>query len=598
MEVWIEGRRAALKQGTSFEYVVENRLFTDADSYTMSIVFPLRGCMENIRIFGRLNRSDVLKEKVVFDCELRDRSFCKSGVLTVVGIEDGELKGQFLEGRSAQNFADDFDEVFINELDLGSWPGNVQQTPAEHWGNIDDGFSFVSLPWVNAGSGVLQNGVTYADGCYAWAQGIGQGTSSGSGPRAGASGVSWQPYLLYIAKKVCDALGYSYDFSPWESSRQRFLLVCNTLPAAWGVTAFARALPHWSVTQFFSELEKLLVGEIDINHRLQRVTFRFTSSVQASTVPVCICEVIDECRVELSESGDVAYRGSANRRYADGGHQLQNYYSCEWFIRSRGASARYYANIRSLLMAAASYATPGSTSTVRLTNSLLYVEDIRRYFVLRIIDKVEGEYSESRGQQMYNSVYLLQPVNVFGEQVIKEDNDNVIELNMVPACIDYTDAEHGLALFLDPSSYGEEDGSDTTRSTDNADIVQPAVAAAIEKGPSESRSEYYDRIFVACWDGQLPVEGQPPFPAVYADMVGLDFSHITSDASLSFGSLPYAHAIDPKVRYTFQFLASEVPDVRSLYYIQGQRYLCEKITAVFDENGMSKRLKGDFFRVL
>ena len=45
-------------------------------------------------------------------------------------------------------------------------------------------------------------------------------------------------------------------------------------------------------------------------------------------------------------------------------------------------------------------------------------------------------------------------------------------------------------------------------------------------------------------------------------------------------------------------LVGKYPDPRAVFYINGGRYLCEKITASFSENGMSKKLKGVFYRLL
>lgn len=63
MNIIIDNKRAVLKSGSSFEYIAENRYFTGSDSYTLTITFPLKGCKENIEIFGHINRMDVLKEK-------------------------------------------------------------------------------------------------------------------------------------------------------------------------------------------------------------------------------------------------------------------------------------------------------------------------------------------------------------------------------------------------------------------------------------------------------------------------------------------------------------------------------------------------------
>ena len=83
MEIIIQGRQAVLKKGTSFDFIAENRLFTDSDSYTLSMVFPLAGCAQNLQIFGHLERKDVSKERVVYDCEIRHLSMVRVGVFSI-----------------------------------------------------------------------------------------------------------------------------------------------------------------------------------------------------------------------------------------------------------------------------------------------------------------------------------------------------------------------------------------------------------------------------------------------------------------------------------------------------------------------------------
>ena len=59
MILTINGQRAALKKGSSIEYVSENRIFTDADDYSMEIELPLADCPQNLDIFGMITRKDV-----------------------------------------------------------------------------------------------------------------------------------------------------------------------------------------------------------------------------------------------------------------------------------------------------------------------------------------------------------------------------------------------------------------------------------------------------------------------------------------------------------------------------------------------------------
>ncbi len=48
MILTINGKQAALKKGSSIEYVSENRIFTDADDYSMEIELPLADCPQNL----------------------------------------------------------------------------------------------------------------------------------------------------------------------------------------------------------------------------------------------------------------------------------------------------------------------------------------------------------------------------------------------------------------------------------------------------------------------------------------------------------------------------------------------------------------------
>ena len=202
MRIIINGKTAKLKKNTSFEFVAENRSFTGSDSYTLSITFPLRDCPENIAIFGYINRTDIDKSKVVFDCEIQDINFYSAGTITIVEINEKEVKTQFLEGRSEQNFDDTFDDIYINELDLGSYPlSTLPNEPALQWQGLYYGQEAVALPWVNNSSGNIQNEVVYSNGAYSYHE--------------DCKGLSYQPYLIVVVQRICSTLGYSCDVSQW-----------------------------------------------------------------------------------------------------------------------------------------------------------------------------------------------------------------------------------------------------------------------------------------------------------------------------------------------------------------------------------------------
>ena len=100
----IDGKEAALKKGSSIEYVSENRIFTDADDYSMEIELPLAGCSQNLAVFGMLTRKDVDAETIYNDAVLQDTNFYKRGAVVITAITQEHVKVQFLEKRSYQNF--------------------------------------------------------------------------------------------------------------------------------------------------------------------------------------------------------------------------------------------------------------------------------------------------------------------------------------------------------------------------------------------------------------------------------------------------------------------------------------------------------------
>ena len=88
MHIIINNKEAVLKKGVSFDYISENRFFTGADSYTLSITFPLKGCKDNLEIFGHINRKDCDLDKLLFECDIYDRLFHVHGAINIVEISE------------------------------------------------------------------------------------------------------------------------------------------------------------------------------------------------------------------------------------------------------------------------------------------------------------------------------------------------------------------------------------------------------------------------------------------------------------------------------------------------------------------------------
>lgn len=605
MHIYVNNKLAALKKGTSFEYVSENRMFSGSDGYTLTITFPLKGCPENIAIFGHINRADVVAQKVIFDCEIRDRGFYKFGSITITEISEAEVKTQFLEGRSEQNFDKTFDKVYINELDLGAPPTTYKSsiTPANAWYPENSGCKCVALPWVNDYSGNIQNKAEHiVDDAvqnrshYEWSE--------------DTTGLSWQPYLLYITKKICEAVGYAADFSKWEEVEEyRYLLICNTLPHAWYMPAFANALPHWTVEEYFEKLELFLGGEFDFDHRGKRITFAFTQATLASKSAVCLENVVEEHSTEVKVDEDrCEYLEAKNLVYKDCDHEMWKFYSCDWFIKGWQNRVVRYNSMTELLNANKTYRNwDGQHHRDNRIDKILYAADCDAYFIIVPLSRQVADIRVVGGNAriIFNYKCRLQPVNLFGGRIVNDDEEaEQVEIEFVPAWIDDTEDKYGRVLFLSFSAY-DEDSSVSGEDESKYPFQKTHSLSSLEAGEKEKKAEYYDRIYVGWFDGSNHFVGNHlPYPNVediaiaedWSNFAYVHFSMRINDRKIRRGQI--IHNIEPKMKTTFKFLADNIPDVRSVFLIRGKRYICEKITATFTENGMSQLLKGVFYPII
>ena len=604
MNIIINGKRAVLKKGSSFEYVSENRRFTDADAYTLAIELPLKGCPENLAIFGNINRKDVPKSSDLLSCELQASNFTKHGSIAITEITDIMVKVQFLEGRSVQNCATDFDTIYINELNIGyntyidqdggEVPLSPTQWPLSKLANsLDQGQEWQALPWVNNYSGNIQNNISFATSSPNYD--IGSFTVY----------LSFQCYLLALTKRIFNAVGYTCNLRRWEVSTARHLLCCNSLPAAWGIVNYARALPHWSLTDYIEQLELLLNGEFDIDHHQKTVNFNFCSDIANNAGTVQLTNIVNEYTATQEDESECDYKPATNVQFASCSHEMWPFYDCSWVVKRAKESLfttywlgykevqSYSQLVQEIPQKVNVTAESLESAFCRQEQRIYYVKDWDRYFTARraAIRKVsDGQAgNDSPGTNPTFEITLtIQPVNLFAPYVYDEKAETK-ELKIVPAWLDdLGDMSKGFLLYLD---CGELDNNDSRR-----------VADLLERGEQKT-SEFHDKIYVAYWKGEQ-VSNKYPHPYIDAYDINTDRT-LTQNTLFQMqpggrGSIGYFHErqIKRAYRYDIEFLSDTLPDVRALFYIHGKRYLCKKITATFTESGMSQLMKGEFYEVL
>lgn len=645
MQVFVNGKLAALKEDASFDYVSENRLFSGADDYTFTVQFPLRDCWRNKEIFGHINRMDVEKDAGLLECDIVDKRFSKHGSLAITEITDTEVKAQFLEGRSAQNFNKTLDEIYINELDLGAHvysgetlsPENVLAPDAHE--PVD-----VALPWIEDATGEWHNFVERSVNGWKWVFANQQ--------------LTWQPYLVFIIKRIAAAIGFGIDVSVLErDDRFRYLLICNSLKPVEHTTggnsynpggsgslpqgqrfdgrAYADLMPRWSVKEFFTHLENLLPVQFDFDYKQRFISCELSREVLENAGAVRIDSVVDEYSVAVEEDADKCeYAPLRKLAYADCSHRMWKYYSCPWYrdLKDRFGKHTYTmecASVVDFMEFAKKYeqynylgnARPGYDSEVLSISKAIDVLHWDTVFVefpvhRRWVKEQIGQRG-SATQWFEGYKYQLHPVtlNAFGPVAFQsDDTDNATEIPIVPAWLDFYNPVHPATgesaeaacwpKCLHIAESEKEDPSYYNGNVDKEEWIYLTPIKIIDTGEPESKEPAFDRIYLGWWDGNWARSNEAPYPHV-------DDIWMQTD-STSWEQLPfslrlhrlrsadtfYKYDIDPTHKFTFKFLTAELPNPRALFYIRGKRYLCERLTATFSDNGMSQLVKGEFWPVV
>lgn len=639
MRIIINHKEAIIKSGSSFEFISENRYFTGSDSYTMAIEFPLAGCPQNLAIFGHINRKDIEAKQYLFDCEIFAGRFYKSGSITITEISDKAVKCQFLEGRSVQNYENTLDDIFINELSLGSWPNAYSDSSVAEQFLICETPRYTAVPWVNNTSGNIQNAIQYNGSVLNWHPDF----VSSEEKR-----VSFMPFLIFIFKKIFDALEYTYDIQAWEASRYKWLLICNCVPGAWDKTNWAYVLPRWSVTEFLEELEKLMNCQFEVNSATKTVKMSFPSTASASQNVVEI-NAINEFTATKTDEDESEYEENMGKSYADVDNEIYRAMVSTiprdvWEDEERHGPGRYFSNFPvddrwNTVQGIADYACRTyPTETIMRVNTKGCYKPYQKneYYVPKgkfCIHDFDNEDPLNPERNIDSTQFYAQKVGEFAPIEPKVSGGKSIELKIVPAIIDEID--YDFAVFLDPGEMKSEDDiyEDYDGSTTKGDIY-------LRKYEKADPVEIYDKIFVAFWNAaifdefiqertldterwerhatgsaswwefvydtitkrQIPHPIISNYEPVWAESVlhptYFNFSANEKKYSLALEASNVVNkTIDGRVKFTVKFIANDIPDVGSVFIISGQQFLCKKITATITERGISQMLKGEFYRI-
>lgn len=311
--MFLDAKVAALPEDLDLTLEFENPFFTKNGSYSYTIDLDLT-VRQNQEIFGHINRLAVPKNSVKMPCLIykNDRLYFV-GNATIMSVTDTSVSIQLLGDSSSIHFFSK--DIYLDEMELGDVvipfskditrdiETNLSAAEVQAlFGSVDvaDAVFFAASYYNRA----IDNG--WADAFYpnGYNHSV-SGTMNMYLPRH----FSVQPYLIRVFERVVSAMGYTLTRNDWNDTWLRNLYITNCKRGQWTYDdglheSMAKALPHWSVSKFLDELEKLLAVIILVDeHRKQVQVVSLDTFYQGmAIVDIPSDRVLDAYEVNLEQS--------------------------------------------------------------------------------------------------------------------------------------------------------------------------------------------------------------------------------------------------------------------------------------------------------
>lgn len=447
--------------------------------------------------------------------------------------------------------------------------------------------------------------------------------------------VAPQPYLCYVVESIFAALGYTLH--PADNALRHGAFKNVFIANARNTENLADILPHWTVREFFENLQKFLNVMIQVSGTSVSVVSR--NAAYADGAPTVLSAVIDEHGTDLDEEGGSSDTTAGNVAYAFPDEMVaknvlgSRYEEVE--IRRFNSLSEIEADLAAL------------DQNTKLQSNILYVDMTtgERYYIA---------YVPPTDAYDFFGTFELRTIDLMGPlwRTRKDGIDN--ELKFVPCRMDdyvptfRTKMEwgdriekyapetphpvHPENVDLDGGQYGgfhipylvtsdtresvretklnlsnvvmtdpgEEDTDTESEATGKRDVIELAYNADAEHYFCYEQS--YNPL--ANYDAQLAVRlAYPVGIPYYKDRFGNwkdEGEHLfvlrnrTGQVAQELDAL--ALDIDTRTVTQFQF-TDALFDPSAAVLIRGRKYVCQKLEITIDENGIQPLKRGYFYEI-
>lgn len=577
----IDGMKAYPSTGSNIKLTLENPFIKSSGDHTMQVSFPL-DIPENRVVFGNINRIDVSKSKTVFeDCSL----LCGTTVLLrgsgkLTSFSEKEVRLQLLGTSSNVKTKAEglyIDEVFFPEMIEPYLTWCKKSNIGVDASIVERGFGgvkgeYVFFTVVNDTTGRKYNRLR----CY----------------NNGTKMVYWlkrpavQVNVMFVLKYVLKALGYElvsnvYDVTPWN---ELYIVNLRRTPK------INKALPHWKVSTFLDEFQKLFNAVFIYDDVNMKVSIESYSDLQNKNRVEYKHE--EAFSSDFDEEG-VSYVGSNNIKYDLVTCSDQKYAREIPDDIFESFDYREYNTLAEMLSA------EGSRTKKELLTTLYFMKDCG-YVYWRIVDEEQGIMSYQ--------------ICGFFDTLVKKGNkrsSNTTELKMVPVPIGESFVNESVIedKCMMPCIEGPENEADSK--DDEEDVI--TVQDVLEDEMSVEKEEEDEHMYLAFLESKTAIfyyDGRNDrYYGIMKAFADRRESNVSQSWSLSLiASTGIVHnvgkfhktsvTIGAHNQYVQKFLCDEIPDPKNIYLFRNKPFLCSKIDLSINDDGVDRMKTGYFYEIL
>ena len=609
----LNGHAAIIKAGFSFKLTQTNPYLTDAGSYTLDVTLPLKGCAQNQHIFGALHRKETSLASLVgtsFTMHLLAPPIELDGYATVTSINELEVKVQLIaesSNLSVEREIPNGQNIYIDKLDLGRM--NESNSPDEYdvFDKISNGKHIYSTYPIYSETDEITANETYV---YWLTQDMHYGLKDTGNFTDYTPITAKQPYLVYVLEKVLQVLGYNVRSNAIRNNWMQYIFIAN----AHADTVLAHLLPHWTVDEFLEEVRNffgvyiLLEGtEVDI------VTKNDLYSGDRADV-VRINEPLDERETDINKDDELKDISAANVAYDyeyDGMLCLPDEV---W----ENAIIKTFPNERELAQWSGSVQVDKTKSEYLMVNS----EDGSCYAWLKETGSVAFSFArvncmpplirknpyDANTRRDIDIKLRIVPIRMTPQAIMFRhkylDNNNVTRIHESELWIPMmTTRQETKDIYQDFSVNVavNPDSEDTEHEvTEKSDVIEVAY------NPRTTwKAQFKD------WDGStLEHEIRTPFGVSVWKMEDGHYWNLIMPGnneqfrltqnlppSIRKTAMETDYSIDTRCQHMIPFLDDGKFPVKSVYHINGKRYVCLKIEYTVNERGCAPLKRGYFYEL-